>query len=66
VDTAKARGEILVITIQGLSASPTTNDWYISRFQSLVNYCISQGIPIITMDDLYDLQSGDITIPAAK
>jgi peptidoglycan/xylan/chitin deacetylase (PgdA/CDA1 family) len=66
VDTAKARGEILVITIQGLSASPTTNDWYISRFQSLINYCISQGIPIITMDDLYRLQSGGITIPLAR
>ena len=65
VDTAKSRQEILVITIQGLSASPGTYDWYIARFQSLVAYCISQGIPIITMDDLYQLQSSDITIPVA-
>jgi hypothetical protein len=63
VNTAIARQEILVITIQGLSSTPGTNDWYISRFQSLVDYCIGQGIPIITMDDLYQLQSGDITIP---
>lgn len=65
VDTAKARQEILVITIQGLSASPSSNDWYIARFQSLVSYCISQGIPIITMDNLYQLQSSDTVIPAA-
>jgi len=45
VDTAKARQEILVITIQGLSTSPGQNDWYIARFQDLVDYCISQGIP---------------------
>ena len=65
VDTAKARGEILVLTFQGLSNSPGSNDWYISRFQALVNYCISTNIniPIITMDDLYNLQSGPIIIP---
>jgi peptidoglycan/xylan/chitin deacetylase (PgdA/CDA1 family) len=66
VDAAKSRQEILVINIQGLSTAPGANDWYIARFQSLVNYCISQGIPIITMDDLYRLQSGSITIPLAR
>jgi len=66
VDTAIARQEILVIKLEGLSASPGTSDWYIARFQSLVNYCIAQGIPIITMDDLYKLQSGPITIPIAN
>ena len=66
VSTAIARQEILVITIQGLSASPGTSDWYIARFQSLISYCISQGIPIITMDDLYRLQSAPITIPIAN
>jgi peptidoglycan/xylan/chitin deacetylase (PgdA/CDA1 family) len=63
LNTAKSRQEILVISIQGLTASPGTNDWYIARFQSLVNYCIQQGVPIITMDDLYQLQSVGITIP---
>ena len=57
-DTVKSRQEILVITIRGLSVAPGANDWYIARFQSLVNYCILQGIPIITMEDLYRLQSG--------
>ena len=66
VNTAITRQEILVITLQGLSASPGTSDWYITRFQSLINYCITQGIPIITMDDLYKLQSGPITIPEAN
>ncbi len=66
VNTAIARQEILVIKLEGLSASPSTSDWYISRFQSLVNYCIAQGIPVITMDDLYKLQFGSITIPGAN
>ena len=66
VNTAIVRQEILVITIQGLSNSPVSSDWYISRFQSLVEYCISQGVPIITMDDLFQLQSGDVTIPDAN
>ena len=66
MNTAIARQEILVITLQGLSASPASTDWYIDRFQSLINYCITQGIPIITMDDLYKLQSGPITIPVAN
>jgi uncharacterized repeat protein (TIGR02543 family) len=66
VDIVKTRQEILVITMHGISASPGTNDWYIDRFQGLVDYCIQQGIPILTMDDLYRLQSGDITIPVAR
>ncbi len=67
VDTAIARQEILVITIQGLSNAPGTYDWYITRFQSLVNYCINTvHIPIITMDELYQLQSGPIIIPIPK
>jgi peptidoglycan/xylan/chitin deacetylase (PgdA/CDA1 family) len=66
IDTAIARQEILVITLNGISATPGTADWYLTNFQALVDYCISQGVPIITMDDLYQLQSGDITIPAAR
>ncbi len=66
VNTAIARQEILVIKLEGLSASPASTDWYIARFKSLIDYCIAQGIPIITMDDLYKLQSSDITIPGAR
>ena len=36
---------------------------YIDLFQDLVDYIISQGVPVLTMDELYRLQSGDITIP---
>jgi peptidoglycan/xylan/chitin deacetylase (PgdA/CDA1 family) len=63
VTTAISRQEIIVITFQDITPTPTANDWYTSRFKSLVDYCISQGIPIITMDDLYRLQSGSINIP---
>jgi uncharacterized repeat protein (TIGR02543 family) len=66
VNTTIARQEILVITFHDITAYPKNYDWYIDRFQSLVNYCIQQEIPIITMDDLYRLQSSAITIPVAN
>jgi peptidoglycan/xylan/chitin deacetylase (PgdA/CDA1 family) len=67
IDTINSRKETLVITLYGLSTSPANGtDWYVDRFQALINYCIQQGVPIITMDDLYRLQSGNITIPGPR
>jgi hypothetical protein len=66
VNTALSHQEILVLTFNDITTTPTSVDWYIDRFQSLVDYCIAQGIPIITMDDLYRLQTSDITIPLPK
>ena len=63
VNTAVARQEILVLTFHDIGTSPTSSGWYVDRFRSLVDYLISQDIPIITMDDLYRLQSGDIGSP---
>jgi peptidoglycan/xylan/chitin deacetylase (PgdA/CDA1 family) len=65
VITAISRQEILVITFHDISTSPTGNGWYIDRFQAFVDYCIQQGIPFLTMDDLYRLQSESIRIPSA-
>jgi peptidoglycan/xylan/chitin deacetylase (PgdA/CDA1 family) len=67
VDKAVNRQEVVVVTLYGLSASPTNGtDWYIDRFQALINYCIKKGVSIITMDDLYRLQSGSVVIPGAR
>jgi hypothetical protein len=66
VDTAKARQEILVLTFHDIGISPTSNGWYIDRFQSVVTYCMQQSIPILTMDDLYRVQSNPILIPLAN
>ncbi len=68
VDTAKSRQEILVIVFHVISANPApdSDDWSIDNFQSLVDYGIQQGVPIITMDDLYWLQYGSVTIPGAR
>ena len=65
VDTAKSRGETLVLLFHDISTAPTSSGWYPDRFRALMDYLISQGVPIITMDDLYRLQSGAITIPRA-
>jgi peptidoglycan/xylan/chitin deacetylase (PgdA/CDA1 family) len=66
IDTARSRQEIVVLTLHDISSSPYTYGWYTDRFQSLVDYCIQQGVVILTMDDLYRLQSSDITIPGAR
>ena len=66
IDTVKSRQEIVVLTLHDISSSPTSVGWYTDRLQSLVDYCIQQGVAILTMDDLYRLQSGDITIPGAR
>jgi uncharacterized repeat protein (TIGR02543 family) len=60
---AISRGEILVLTLHDISANPSTSGWYTDLFQNLVDYIISQGVPILTMDELYLLQSGNIRIP---
>ena len=68
VDTAISRQEILVVVFHVISADPDpdSDDWSIDNFQSFVDYCIQQGVPIITMDDLYWLQYGSVTIPGAR
>ncbi len=65
VNTAIARQEIVVLTFHDIDPSPSEDGWYLDRFQNLVNYCIQQNIPFITMDDLYRLQSSAITIPVS-
>ena len=56
-------GEILVLTLHDISESPSSYGWYKQLFQDLVDSIISQGVPILTMDELYRLQSGNIRIP---
>ena len=63
VDTAMSRGEILVLLLHDISENPTANGWYTDRFQNLVDYIISKGVPILTMDELIRLQSGNIRVP---
>ena len=65
VDTAISRGEILILTLHDISDNPTASGWYIDRYRAFVDYLISKGVPVITMDDLYKLQSRAITIPRA-
>lgn len=65
IDLAKTRQEVCIIYMHGLSATPAADEWYIDRFRALVDYAIAQGVPLLTMDDLYQLQSGPISIPVA-
>ena len=64
INRAKSRGEILVLTLHDIATSPTDSGWYPDQFKAMVDYIISQGIPILTMDDLNRIQSEGIYIPA--
>lgn len=61
-----ARKEIGVICMHGLANTPASSEWNIEMFKTLVNYCIDQGVAIITMDDLYNVTSGPIHIPIVR
>ena len=65
MDIAIDRQEILVLMLHDISTTPTIYGWSLDWFHTLVDYCIQKRIPFITMDDLYRLQSGSITIPVA-
>lgn len=66
VDSANALKAICILPFHGLvAAAPSTWQWLISDFQALVDYIISLGIPIITMNDLWALRSGAVDIPQA-
>ncbi len=63
VNTAIARGETVILVLHDISDNPTNAGWYPNLFKQYIDYLVAQGVPVITMDDLYRLQSGDITIP---
>ena len=66
IDLIKTRQIAGIIFVHGLSAAPAGGEWYIDRFQALVDYCIAQGVPIITMHDLHRLRSAAVSVPQAK
>jgi peptidoglycan/xylan/chitin deacetylase (PgdA/CDA1 family) len=63
IDSIKSRQAVLTLYIHDLIDSPASIDWTPADFRSLVDYVVQQGIPCITIDDLYKLQSGPVSIP---
>ena len=64
VDNAFVRGEIAQFHFHDLVASgPTGEDISIADFQSFIDYVKASGLPCLTINDLYNLQNGPISIP---
>jgi peptidoglycan/xylan/chitin deacetylase (PgdA/CDA1 family) len=63
VDAAKANNGTVIFEGHQLVASPaTTEQWTPQDFKDLVDYCIAQGVAIITMHDLYRLRTGPVVV----
>jgi peptidoglycan/xylan/chitin deacetylase (PgdA/CDA1 family) len=63
VDAAKARNKVAHFYSHVLAT--TTSDtltWATADMAALLDYCIAQNVPIITVDDYYRLYSQDVTI----
>lgn len=64
IDACIAAKKVILLLIHGLAATePPANSWYTDRFQSVAEYVTAKGVPCLTMDDIYQLQSGSISIP---
>ncbi len=64
VDTIILEKSICSYTFHRIVESPNhINEWSISNFQGLIDYIINSGLYCLTFLDLYNLQSGSVTIP---
>lgn len=64
LDDALARGEIVEYVLHDLVAAPgVDSEWPIDDFVALVEYVSQKGVPVLTISDFYNLQSGPVTIP---
>lgn len=67
IDSAISRNELCIIYghyfVPGVPAN--TSEWNIGDFEDLIDYAVQVGIPFVTIDDLYNLQFGSVTIPRA-
>lgn len=66
VDKAISSSRPVAFMTHEILESPTGDNWYIDRFQALVNYIVSKKIPFITIADWWAAKSGPITVPILK
>lgn len=66
VDIAISASRPVAFMTHEILASPTGDNWYIDRFQALINYIVSKGVPFITVSDWWAAKSGPITVPILK
>jgi peptidoglycan/xylan/chitin deacetylase (PgdA/CDA1 family) len=66
LDTAVSRGQVFPFFVHNLvEADPTDYDWTIGDFQAFIDYIVTLNLPCLTISDLYNLQSGPVSIPRA-
>lgn len=63
VDAAIAAGAVLILVGHRIVTPPGAGDWSVADYTDLLAYLKASGVQVITMDDLYNLQYGSVTIP---
>lgn len=65
IDACFARKELTCITFHGIALTGATqNKTNLSTFCNIVDYAIQKHMPLITIEDVFDLHNGTVTIPA--
>jgi len=59
-----ARQCLGIMTIHNIvEADPDANEWELSKLQGVLDYIVSKKLPTVNFYDLYDLQTGPVSIP---
>jgi len=59
IDAAVAAGKVVMFYMHEIGGAEA-GDWPIADFEALVDYVLAKGVLTLTIDDLYNLQSGPI------
>jgi peptidoglycan/xylan/chitin deacetylase (PgdA/CDA1 family) len=63
IDTAKARGDTIIILFHTLVATdPAADQWLISDFYALMDYIVTSNVRTLTISEWYALQTAPIVI----
>jgi hypothetical protein len=63
VDGAVTNKNIVSFIGHKFDAAAGINQWATTDFQALVDYVVASGLPCLTNNDFYQLQSGPVDIP---
>ena len=62
VDSAVAKGRIVHFYGHDIQAAAAALTWATSDLAELLDYILSKNLPVITMDDYYNLRNQDVTV----
>ncbi len=62
VDEAVAGGKVIIFYTHKITDTPGSGDWLTSNFDSLTDYVLASGLPVLTSSQLLALESGPVSV----